>query len=42
MLEPVALLPARGPDIGLKELERSLRCPGCGRKGWASVRVEWC
>jgi hypothetical protein len=32
---------AHGPDTGVRELERRLRCQHCGRKGWATIRVEW-
>lgn len=40
-LDPVASLLARGPEFGVKELEKSLRCDGCGQRGWASVTVDW-
>ncbi len=29
------------PDTGVRALERHLRCQHCGRKGWATIRVEW-
>ena len=32
---------ACGPDAGVRELERRLRCRHCGTKGWTAVRVEW-
>lgn len=31
---------AHGPDTGVRELERRLQCQHCGRKGWATIRVE--
>jgi hypothetical protein len=40
-LDPVDLLAARGSDFGVKNLEAALRCDGCGRRGFAQVRVEW-
>ena len=32
---------AHGPETGVRTLERRLRCQHCGRKGWATIRVEW-
>jgi hypothetical protein len=40
-LDPVAILAAKGPEYGIRDLERALRCEGCGRRGFANVRVEW-
>jgi hypothetical protein len=41
MLDSIAVLAARGPECGVKELAKVLRCEVCGRKGFADVRVEW-
>jgi hypothetical protein len=30
-----------GPMYGVRDLEKRLTCGQCGRRGWASVRVEW-
>jgi hypothetical protein len=40
-LDPIAVLAAKGPKYGVKDLEKALRCEGCGQKGFAHVRVEW-
>ena len=40
-LDPIALLAARGPEFGVRDLERALKCQACGRRGFANVRVEW-
>lgn len=28
-------------DARVKDMEKHMRCEDCGRKGWASIRVEW-
>lgn len=40
-LAVIPLLGAKGPQHGIRHLERTLRCDGCGQRGWASVSVEW-
>jgi hypothetical protein len=40
-LDPIMVLAAKGPEFGVRDLERALRCDGCGRRGFARVHVEW-
>jgi hypothetical protein len=40
-LDVIPVLAKRGPAFGVRELDKVLTCAGCGRKGFANVRVEW-
>ena len=40
-LPVIPLACKRGPNYGVRDLERGLRCETCGMRGWASIRVEW-
>lgn len=40
-VDVLPLLTKLGPGYGVVELQRRLRCEGCGRKGFTFTRVEW-
>lgn len=40
-LDPVDVIALRGPELGVRDLDKLLRCDGCGRKGFADVRMDW-
>lgn len=40
-VDPVPVIGRRGPDFGVRDLEKVFTCSRCGRKGFGSVRVEW-